>query len=74
MADNTFVLFSNLHLLTLFVVVLICIIVPIKMKGADQKSLDKVSKAIAFIIIAHVISSPIKDLFLLEKIVFHRKK
>lgn len=66
MANNTFVLFSNLHLLTLFVVVLICIIVPIKMKGADQKSLDKVSKAIAFIIIAHVISSPIKDQFLLE--------
>lgn len=66
MSGNTFVLFSNLHLLTLFLVALICIIVPYKMKGSDQGSIDKMSKAIAFILIAHVISSPFKDIYYLE--------
>ena len=66
MSDNTFVLFSNLHLLTLLLVTSVCIIVPLRMKNATQKATDNVSKLIAYVILAHVITSPLKDLFYLE--------
>ena len=66
MSDNTFVLFSNLHLLTLLIVTLICVIIPLKMKNATQRSTENISKLIAYVILAHVVSSPFKDLFYLE--------
>ena len=66
MSDNTFVLFSNLHLLTLLIVTLVCVFIPLKMKNATQRSTENMSKIIAYVILAHVVTSPFKDLFYLE--------
>ena len=36
------------------------------MKNATQRSTENISKLIAYVILAHVVSSPFKDLFYLE--------
>jgi hypothetical integral membrane protein (TIGR02206 family) len=64
--STNFVLFSNLHILTLLIVIFIAYTLPTIYKNKDQKSKDFMSKTIAFIVLAHVISSPFKDLYFLE--------
>ena len=64
--STNFVLFSNLHILTLLIVIFTAYTLPTIYKNKDQKSKDFMSKTIAFIVLAHVISSPFKDLYFLE--------
>ena len=66
MNASPFILFGNIHIMTMLVILAISIFLPLiyKSKSEIQKSL--MTKMIAYIVIAHVVISPYKDLFILE--------
>ena len=66
MSASPFVLFGNIHLVTMLGILLTSIFLPkiYKTKSEEQKSI--MTKLIAMILIAHVVISPYKDLYMLE--------
>lgn len=66
MNATPFVLFGNFHLLTIALIVAITIFLPLACKNQSASNKSLISKIIASIILAHVIISPYKDLYLLE--------
>jgi hypothetical integral membrane protein (TIGR02206 family) len=66
MNASPFILFGNIHIITMLVILAVSILLPMiyKNKSEVQKSLMTIM--IAYIVIAHVVISPYKDLFLLE--------
>lgn len=66
MTASPFVLFGNIHIITIIGILAVTILLPLiyKKKSDTQKSV--ITKIIAYIILAHLIISPFKDLFILE--------
>ncbi len=66
MSASPFVLFGNIHLVTMLGILLTSIFLPkiYKTKSEEQKSI--MTKIIAMILIAHVVISPYKDLYILK--------
>ena len=66
MSASPFILFGNIHIITMLSILAVSIFLPLvyKNKSAFQKSV--MTKIIAVTIIAHVVISPYKDLFILE--------
>ena len=65
MSASPFVMFGNIHLLTIVAIVLVSIILPLSYKNKSQEDKSLMSKIIAFIILSHVVISPYKDLYIL---------
>ena len=63
---NQFVLFGNTHILTMILIISIAVFLPKIYKTKSQESKALMSKIIAGIVFAHIITSPYKDLYLLE--------
>ena len=66
MSASPFVLFGNIHIVTMLSILAGSVFIPLiyKNKSVAQKSV--MTKIIACIVIAHVVISPYKDLFILE--------
>ena len=66
MSGSPFVLFGNIHIVTMLSILAASVFIPLiyKNKSVAQKSV--MTKIIACIVIAHVVISPYKDLFILE--------
>ena len=66
MNSSPFVLFGNIHIITMLSILAASVFIPLiyKNKSVAQKSV--MTKIIACIVIAHVVISPYKDLFILE--------
>jgi uncharacterized membrane protein YwaF len=66
MSASPFILFGNIHIITMISILAVSIFLPLiyKNKSASQKSV--MTKIIAYIVIAHVVISPYKDLYILE--------
>ena len=66
MTASPFVLFGNIHIITIIGILAVTILLPLiyKKKSDTQKSV--ITKIIAYIILAHLIISPFKDLYILE--------
>ena len=66
MSASPFVLFGNIHTITMLSILAASVFIPLiyKNKSVAQKSV--MTKIIAYIVIAHVVISPYKDLFILE--------
>ena len=66
MSASPFVLFGNIHIVTMLSILAASVFIPLiyKNKSVAQKSV--MTKIIAYIVIAHVVISPYKDLFILE--------
>ena len=66
MSGSPFVLFGNIHIITMLSILAASVFIPLiyKNKSVAQKSV--MTKIIACIVIAHVVISPYKDLFILE--------
>ena len=66
MTASPFVLFGNIHIITIIGILAVTIFLPLiyKKKSDAQKSV--ITKIIAYIILAHLIISPFKDLYILE--------
>jgi hypothetical integral membrane protein (TIGR02206 family) len=66
MNASPFVLFGNIHIITMLVILSVSILLPLIYKNKSEAQNSVMTKVIAYIIIAHVVISPYKDLFLLE--------
>lgn len=66
MNASPFVMFGNIHLLTILGVVLVSIFLPLSYKNKSANAKSLMSKLLAFTILAHVIISPYKDLYMLK--------
>lgn len=66
MNASPFVLFGNIHIITMLVILSVSILLPLIYKNKSETQNSVMTKVIAYIIIAHVVISPYKDLFLLE--------
>ena len=66
MNASPFILFGNVHLITMAIIVLVAIFLPLVCKNQSISNKSLISKIIAFIILSHVIISPYKDLYLLQ--------
>lgn len=66
MNASSFVLFGNIHIITMLVILSVSILLPLNYKNKSETQNSVMTKVIAYIIIAHVVISPYKDLFLLE--------
>ena len=66
MTASPFVLFGNIHIITILSILGVSIFLPLiyKKKSDAQKSV--ITKTIAYIILSHLIISPFKDLYILE--------
>jgi hypothetical integral membrane protein (TIGR02206 family) len=66
MSASPFVLFGNIHIVTILSILAASVFIPLiyKNKSVAQKSV--MTKIIAYVVIAHVVISPYKDLFILE--------
>ena len=66
MSASPFILFGNIHIITMISILAASIFLPLiyKNKSASQKSI--MTKIIAYIVLAHVVISPYKDLYILE--------
>jgi hypothetical integral membrane protein (TIGR02206 family) len=66
MTASPFILFGNIHIITIVGILVVTIFLPLiyKKKSDAQKSV--ITKTIAYIILAHLIISPFKDLYILE--------
>jgi len=66
MTASPFILFGNIHIITIVGILAVAIFLPLiyKKKSDAQKSV--ITKTIAYIILAHLIISPFKDLYILE--------
>jgi hypothetical integral membrane protein (TIGR02206 family) len=66
MNASPFILFGNVHLITMTIIVLVAVFLPLVCKNQSISNKSLISKIIAFIILSHVIISPYKDLYLLQ--------
>ena len=66
MNASPFILFGNVHLITMAIIVLVAVFLPLVCKNQPISNKSLISKIIAFIILSHVIISPYKDLYLLQ--------
>ena len=66
MNASPFVLFGNIHIITMLVILSVSILLPLIYKNKSEAQNSVMTKVIAYTIIAHVVISPYKDLFLLE--------
>ncbi len=66
MNASPFVLFGNIHIITMLVILSVSILLPLIYKNKSEAQNSVMTKVIAYIIIAHVVISPYKDLFLLQ--------
>jgi len=66
MNASPFILFGNVHLITMAIIVLVAVFLPLVCKNQSTSNKSLISKVIAFIILLHVIISPYKDLYLLQ--------
>jgi len=66
MNASPFILFGNVHLITMVIIVLVAVFLPLVCKNQSTSNKSLISKVIAFIILSHVIISPYKDLYLLQ--------
>ena len=73
MNDSTFILFRNIHILTMLVILAVSILLPMIYKNKSEVQKSVMTKMIAYIVIAHVVISPYKDLFLLENPYYWRE-
>lgn len=63
MNDQPFVLFSGVHLFSMLIIVLITTWLTIAYKDKADNEKSVMAKILAYVLIVHVLSSPIKDLF-----------
>jgi hypothetical integral membrane protein (TIGR02206 family) len=66
MNASPFILFGNVHLITMAIIILVAVFLPLVCKNQSISNKSLISKIIAFIILSHVIISPYKDLYLLQ--------
>ena len=66
MNASAFILFGNIHIVTMAIIVLVAVFLPLVCKNQSTSNKSLISKVIAFIILSHVIISPYKDLYLLQ--------
>jgi len=66
MNASPFILFGNIHIITMLVILAVSILLPMIYKNKSEVQKAVMTKMIAYIVIAHVAISPYKDLFLLE--------
>ena len=66
MNASPFILFGNIHIITMLVILAVSILLPMIYKNKSEAQKSLMTKMIAYIVIAHVVISPYKDLFLLE--------
>ena len=66
MNASPFILFGNIHIVTMAIIVLVAVFLPLVCKNQSTSNKSLISKVIAFIILLHVIISPYKDLYLLQ--------
>ena len=66
MNASPFILFGNIHIITMLVILTVSILLPMIYKNKSEVQKSVMTKMIAYIVIAHVVISPYKDLFLLE--------
>jgi len=66
MNASPFILFGNIHIMTMLVILAIAIFLPLIYKSKSEIQKSVMTKMIAYIVIAHVVISPYKDLFILE--------
>ena len=66
MNASPFILFGNIHLITMALIASVAIFLPLACKNQSTSNKSLISKIIAFIILSHVIISPYKDLYLLQ--------
>lgn len=66
MNASPFILFGNIHIITMLVILAVSILLPMIYKNKSEVQKSLMTKMIAYIIIAHVVISPYKDLFILE--------
>ena len=66
MNASPFILFGNIHIITMLVILAVSILLPTIYKNKSEVQKSLMTKMIAYIVIAHVVISPYKDLFLLE--------
>ena len=66
MNASPFILFGNIHLITMALIASVAIFLPLACKNQSTSNQSLISKIIAFIILSHVIISPYKDLYLLQ--------
>jgi hypothetical integral membrane protein (TIGR02206 family) len=66
MNASPFILFGNIHIVTMAIIVLVAVFLPLVCKNQSISNKSLISKIIAFIILSHVIISPYKDLYLLQ--------
>jgi hypothetical integral membrane protein (TIGR02206 family) len=66
MNSSPFILFGNIHIITMLVILAVSILLPMIYKNKSEVQKSVMTKMIAYIVLAHVVISPYKDLFLLE--------
>jgi hypothetical integral membrane protein (TIGR02206 family) len=66
MNASPFILFGNIHIITMLIILAVSILLPMIYKNKSEVQKSVMTKMIAYIVIAHVVISPYKDLFLLE--------
>jgi hypothetical integral membrane protein (TIGR02206 family) len=66
MNASPFVLFGNIHIVTMLSILAASIFIPLIYKNKSVAHKSVMTKMIAYIVIAHVVISPYKDLFILE--------
>ena len=66
MNASPFILFGNIHIVTMAIIGLVAVFLPLVCKNQSTSNKSLISKIIAFIILSHVIISPYKDLYLLQ--------
>jgi hypothetical integral membrane protein (TIGR02206 family) len=66
MNASPFILFGNIHIITMLVILAVSILLPMIFKNKSEVQKSVMTKMIAYIVIAHVVISPYKDLFVLE--------
>ena len=66
MGTSPFILFGTIHLFSLALIFTVVIGLPYAVNRSSDRTKDMVTKVLAFLLIAHAIASPYKDLFILE--------
>ena len=64
MNASPFVLFGNIHIITMLVILSVSILLPLIYKNKSEAQNSVMTKVIAYIIIAHVVISPYKDVLI----------
>ena len=66
MNDQPFEIFGGVHIFSLLIIVLMTVWLSLVYKDRTDGQKSGMAKILAYILIAHILSSPIKDLFILE--------